>query len=92
MEILSLEDMVEFVVRGRGRGWLQDDVPGRNVNGRGRFQSRGHGREGFPPRRDVGRDVRLELPPEPGPVRHSDWSSTSSPPARMSTESCNCDV
>ena len=68
--------------RGRGRGWLQEDIPGRNVNGRGRFQSHGHEREGFPSRRDVGRDIRLELPPEPRPARHSDWSSASSPPAR----------
>ena len=35
----------------------------------------------------MGRDIRLELPPEPGPNRHSDWSSTSSPPARMSPHS-----
>ena len=26
----------------------------------------------------------MELPPEPGPSRHSDWSSISSPPARTS--------
>ena len=32
----------------------------------------------------MGRDIRLELPPEPRPSRHSDWSSTSSPPARTS--------
>ena len=51
--------------RGRGRGWLHEDVPGRNLNGRGRFQFHGNGREGFPSRHDVGRDIRLELPPEP---------------------------
>ena len=34
----------------------------------------------------MGRDIRLELPPEPGPARHSDWSGTSSPPARMSPQ------
>ena len=67
--------------RGRGRGWLQEDIPGRNVNGRGRFQFRGNEREGFPSRRDVGRDIRLELPPEPGPARHTGWSSASSPTA-----------
>ena len=27
----------------------------------------------------MGRDIRLELPPEPEPNRHSDWGSTSSP-------------
>ena len=65
--------------RGRGRGWFYEDIPGRNVNGRGGFQSLGHGRGGFPPRHDVGRDIRLELPPEP--ARFTDWSSISSQPA-----------
>ena len=69
--------------RGRGRGWLQEDVTERGIGrGRGRFSSRGHGRNDrdrndFPP--SVGRDIRLELPPEP--ARFTDWSSISSPPA-----------
>ena len=69
--------------RGRGRGWLQEDVTERDTGrGRGRFPSRGHGRNDhdrndFPP--SVGRDIRLELPPEP--ARFTDWSSISSPPA-----------
>ena len=29
----------------------------------------------------------MELPPEPGPSRHSDWSSIASPPARTSPHS-----
>ena len=50
--------------------------------GQGRLPSRGNGRNDqdrndFPP--SVGRDIRLELPPEP--ARFTDWSSISSPPA-----------
>ena len=73
--------------RGRGRGWLHEDVPGRDLDGWGRFHFCGNGRdqngqyrEGFASSHDEGRrDVRLELPPEPEPSRHSDWSSTASP-------------
>ena len=71
--------------RGRGRGWLSEDLADRDTGrGRGRFPSRGNGRNGqdrngFPP--SVGRDIRLELPPEPEPARFTDWSSISSPPA-----------
>ena len=76
--------------RGRGRGWLHEDIPGRNLDGRGRFHFRGNGREGFASSRDEGRrDIRLELPHEPGPSRHSDWSSTASPPARTSPHSAH---
>ena len=71
--------------RGRGRGWLHEDVPGRNLDGRGRFQFCGNGREGFASRHDEERrDIRLELHSELEPSRHSDWSSTASPPARTS--------
>ena len=69
--------------RGRGRGWLSEDLADRDTGrGRGRFPSRGNerndqDRNGFPP--SVGRDIRLELPPEP--ARFTDWSSISSPPA-----------
>ena len=71
--------------RGRGRRWLHEDVPGRDLDGRGRFHSCGNGREGFASSHEEGRrDVRLELLPEPGPSRHSDWSSIASPPARTS--------
>ena len=74
--------------RGRGRGWLHEDVPGRDLDGRGRFHFHGNGREGFASSSDEGRrDIRLELPPEPGPSRHSDWSSIASPPARTSPHS-----
>ena len=51
---------------------------------RGRFHSRGNGRNGqdrngfLPSSR---RDIRLEMPPEPEPSRFSDWSSIASPPA-----------
>ena len=71
--------------RGRGRGWLSEDLADRDISrGRGRFPSHGNGRNdqdrnGFPP--SVGRDIRLELPPEPEPARFTDWSSISSPPA-----------
>ena len=76
--------------RGRGRGWLHEDIPGRNLDGQGRFHFHGNGREGFASSRDEGRrDIRLELPPEPGPSRHSDWSSTASPPARTSPHSAH---
>ena len=53
--------------RGRGRGWLSDDVAERDIGGgRGRFHSRGNGRngydrDGFQP--SSRRDIRLELPP-----------------------------
>ena len=53
--------------RGRGRGWLSEDVTERDTDGgRGRFHSRGNGRNGqdrngFPP--SSRRDVRLGLPP-----------------------------
>ena len=69
--------------RGRGRGWLYEHLDDRDTGrGRGRFPSRGNGRNDqdrndFPP--SVGRDIRLELPPEP--ARFTDWSSISSPPA-----------
>ena len=69
--------------RGRGRGWLYEHLADRDTGrGRGRFPSCGNGRNdqdrnGFPP--SVGRDIRLELPPEP--ARFTDWSSISSPPA-----------
>ena len=68
--------------RGRGRGWLNENMTDRDTGrGRGRFPSRGNGRNDqdrndFPP--SVGRDIRLELPPEP--ARFTDWSSISSPP------------
>ena len=71
--------------RGRGRGWLSEDLADRDTGrGQGRFPSRGNGRNdqdrnGFVP--SVGRDIRLELPPEPEPARFTDWSSISSPPA-----------
>ena len=70
--------------RGRGRGWLSEDLADRDTGrGQGRFPSHGNGRNdqdrnGFPP--SVGRDIRLELPPEPEPARFTDWSSISSPP------------
>ena len=65
--------------RGRGRGWLSEDLADRDTGrGQGRFSSHGNGRNGFPP--SVGRDIRLELPPEPEPARFTDWSSISSPP------------
>ena len=69
--------------RGRGRSWLSEDLADRDTGrGQGRFPSRGNGRNdqdrnGFPP--SVGRDIRLELPPEPEPARFTDWSSISSP-------------
>ena len=69
--------------RGRGRGWLSEDITERDIGGgRGRFHSRGNGRNGydrngFPP--TSGRDIRLELPPEPEPARFTDWSSIASP-------------
>ena len=69
--------------RGRGRGWLYEHLADRDTGrGRGRFPSRGNGRNDqdrndFPP--SVGRDIQLELPPEP--ARFTDWSSISSPPA-----------
>ena len=69
--------------RGRGRGWLQEDVTERGRGrGRKRFSSRGHGkndhdRNDFPP--SVGRDIRLKLPLEP--TRFTDWSNIPSPPA-----------
>ena len=69
--------------RGRGRGWLYEHLADRDTGqGRGRFPSRGNGRNDqdrndIPP--SVGRDIRLELPPEP--ARFTDWSSISSPPA-----------
>ena len=71
--------------RGRGRGWLSEDVAERDIGGgRGRSNAHGNGRNGqdrngFPP--PSGRDIRLELPPEPEPARFTDWSSISSPPA-----------
>ena len=64
---------------------MSEDLADRDIGrGRGRFPSRGNGRNGqdrngFPP--SVGRDIRLELPPEPEPARFTDWSSISSPPA-----------
>ena len=67
--------------RGRGRGWLYEHLDDRDTGrGRGRLPSRGNGRNdqdrnGFLP--SVGRDIRLELPPEP--ARFTDWSSISSP-------------
>ena len=74
--------------RGRGRGWLSEDVTERDTGGgRGRFHSRGNGRNGqdnngfLPSSR---RDIRVEMPPEPEPSRFSDWSSIASPPARTS--------
>ena len=36
---------------------------------------------------DGGRDIRLEMPPEPEPLRFSDWSSLGSPPTRTSPHS-----
>ena len=57
------------------------------MQGMGGFHFRGNGqyRGGFASSRDEGRrDVRLELPPEPGPYRHSNWSSVASLPARTS--------
>ena len=90
MEILFTEDVVEVVGRGRGRGWLHEDIPGRNLDGRGRFHFRGNGREGFASSREEGRrDIRLEMPPEPEPSRHLDWSSIASPPARTSPHSAH---
>ena len=74
--------------RGRGRGWLSEDVTERDTGGgRGRFYSRGNGRNdqdrnGFPP--TSRRDIRLEMPPEPEPSRFLDWSSLASLPARTS--------
>ena len=74
--------------RGRGRGWLSEDVTERDTGGgRGRFHSRGNGRNGqdrngFPP--TSRRDIRLEMPPELEPSRFLDWSSIASPPARTS--------
>ena len=74
--------------RGRGRGWLHEDVPGRDLDGQGRFHFHGNGRDGFPSSHDEGRrDIRLELPPVPGPSRHLDWSSEASPPARTAPHS-----
>ena len=70
--------------RGRDRGWLSEDLADSDTGmGRGRFPSRRKGRNdqnrnGFPP--SGGRDIRLELPPEPEPARFTDWSSISSPP------------
>ena len=71
--------------RGRGKGWLSEDLADRDTGrGRGRFPSPGNGRNGqdrngFPS--SSGRDIRLELPPEPEPARFTDCSSISSPPA-----------
>ena len=71
--------------RGRGGGWLSEDVTERDTGGgRGRFNAHGNGRNGqdrngFPP--SSGREIRLELPPEPEPSRFTDWSSIASPPA-----------
>ena len=74
--------------RGRGRGWLSEDVTERDTGGgRGRFHSRGNGRNGqdrngfLPSSR---RDIRVEMPPEPEPSRFTDWSSITSSPARTS--------
>ena len=77
--------------RGRGRGWLSEDVSERDTGGgRGRFHSRGNGRNGqyrngfASTQEEDRRDIRLEMPPEPEPSRFSDWSSMASPPARTS--------
>ena len=45
-------------------------------------------RNGFTSTHDEGRrDIRLEMPPEPGPSRFSVWSSLGLPPARTSPHS-----
>ena len=74
--------------RGRGRSWLNENIPERDVGGRGRMPYCGNGREPYgqvraataPTRDERRRDVHLEMPPEPEPSRFSDWSSVGSPP------------
>ena len=72
---------------GRGRTNFHGNGRGQNVLQRN-WEYYRQDRSGLTSTHDEGRrDIRLEMPPEPGPSRFSDWSSLGSPPTRTSPHS-----